>query len=127
MPKCLKADKHRKSSACQCAGDVPEVLRLRLPERSPCRGSYFSLPVTVTFANVLPDFTNRKGRSGLRRKGERMEETNKLPDKAEEPVLSLRDGNTTFLIGIHFNQSSKETLDDKVKKLIRDEVRKGNI
>ena len=56
-----------------------------------------------------------------------MEETNKLPDKAEEPVLSLRDGNTTFLIGIHFNQSSKETLDDKVKKLIRDEVRKGNI
>ncbi len=56
-----------------------------------------------------------------------MEETNKVPEKAEEPVLSLRDGNTTFLIGIHFNQSSKETLDDKVKKLIRDAVRKGNI
>ena len=51
-----------------------------------------------------------------------MEETNKQPDKAEVPMLLIRDGNTTFLIGIHFNQSSKETLDDKVKKLIRDEV-----
>ena len=51
----------------------------------------------------------------------------KSKGEPEEPVLSLRDGNTTFLIGIHFNQSSKETLDDKVKKLIRDEVRKGNI
>ena len=50
-----------------------------------------------------------------------------VPEKAEEPMLSLRDGNTTFLIGIHFNQSSRETLEDKVKKLIRNEVRKGNI
>lgn len=56
-----------------------------------------------------------------------MEETKKVPEKAEEPMLSLRDGNTTFLIGIHFNQSSRETLEDKVKKLIRNEVRKGNI
>lgn len=43
-----------------------------------------------------------------------------------QPVLELREGNTTFLIGLHFNENTRETLGDKIKKLIRKDVQDGN-
>ena len=43
-----------------------------------------------------------------------------------KPVLELREGNTTFLIGLHFSENTKETLGDKIKKLIRKDVQDGN-
>ena len=43
-----------------------------------------------------------------------------------QPVLELREGNTTFLIGLHFSENTRETLDDKIKKLIRKDVQDGN-
>lgn len=45
---------------------------------------------------------------------------------SSEPVLTMRRGNTTFLIGIHFNETKKETLDDKIRKMIRRDVENGN-
>lgn len=43
-----------------------------------------------------------------------------------KPVLELREGNTTFLIGLHFSENTRETIGDKVKKLIRKDVQDGN-
>ena len=43
-----------------------------------------------------------------------------------QPVLELREGNTTFLIGLHFSENTRETLGDKIKKLIRKDVQDGN-
>jgi uncharacterized protein YaaQ len=38
----------------------------------------------------------------------------------------MRRGNTTFLIGIHFDKTRKETLDDKIRKMIRRDIENGN-
>ena len=43
-----------------------------------------------------------------------------------KPVLELREGNTTFLIGLHFSENTRETLGDKIKKLIRKDVQDGD-
>ena len=44
----------------------------------------------------------------------------------QEPVLIMQNNGTTFLIGLHFSETSKETLEDKIKKLIRKDVENGN-
>ena len=38
----------------------------------------------------------------------------------------MRMGNTTYVIGVHFSQTSKDTLDDKMKRLMRDDVKADN-
>lgn len=38
-------------------------------------------------------------------------------------TFSMRVGKTTYLIGVHFSQTSRDTLEDKVKRLMRDEVK----
>ena len=50
------------------------------------------------------------------------------PEQKEKikPVLELREGNTTFLIGLHFSENTRETLGDKIKQLIRKDVQDGN-
>ncbi|MBO5571029.1 MAG: transposon-encoded TnpW family protein, partial [Clostridia bacterium] len=35
----------------------------------------------------------------------------------ESSGLIMKSGGTTFVIGLHFSETSKDTLDDKVKKL----------
>lgn len=40
--------------------------------------------------------------------------------------FSMQMDNTTYVIGIHFSKTSKETLDDKVKRLIQRDVKEGN-
>ena len=44
----------------------------------------------------------------------------------QEPVLIMKSNGTTFLIGLHFSETSKETLEDKIKRLIRKDVENGN-
>ena len=44
----------------------------------------------------------------------------------QEPVLIMQSNGTTFLISLHFSETSKETLEDKIKKLIRKDVENGN-
>jgi hypothetical protein len=44
----------------------------------------------------------------------------------EQPMLSMRLGRTNFLIGLHFAESGKETLEDKVKRLINRDVQNNN-
>lgn len=44
----------------------------------------------------------------------------------ESSGLIMKSGGTTFFIGLHFSETSKDTLDDKVKKLIKKDVENGN-
>ena len=49
------------------------------------------------------------------------------PEAAPESSgLVMKSGNKTFIIGLHFSETSKDTLEDKVKKLIRKDVEDGN-
>ena len=32
----------------------------------------------------------------------------------------------TFLVGIHFNKDSKETMEDKIRRMIRRDIETGN-
>ena len=45
---------------------------------------------------------------------------------AEQPRLTMKRGKTTFLIGLHFADKGKETLEDKVKRMISKDVQDGN-
>ena len=45
---------------------------------------------------------------------------------AEQPMLTMRLGRTNFLIGLHFAENGKESLDDKVKRLINRDVQNDN-
>lgn len=40
--------------------------------------------------------------------------------------LVMREGKTTFIIGLHFSKDSTDTLEDKVKKLIKRDVENDN-
>ena len=39
---------------------------------------------------------------------------------------TMKSGNKTLVIGLYFSETSKETLQDKVKKLIKKDVEDGN-
>ena len=40
--------------------------------------------------------------------------------------LTLRIGNTSYVLGLHFSETSKLTLEDKIKKLIRGDIQSNN-
>lgn len=56
------------------------------------------------------------------------ESTNTLKRTKLTPAGSfpMRMGNTTYIIGVHFSQTSKDTLEDKMKRLMRDDVKTAN-
>ena len=39
-----------------------------------------------------------------------------------EPLLKTTIGKITYLVGIHFNEDSKETMEDKIRRLIRRDI-----
>lgn len=45
---------------------------------------------------------------------------------SDTPMLTMRIGNMTFLVGIHFNKDSKETMEDKIHRMIRRDIETGN-
>ena len=49
---------------------------------------------------------------------------NTAPTTTEQdvPVLVRKIGKTTYMVGIHFSQTSKETMDDKVLRLIKNDI-----
>ena len=55
-----------------------------------------------------------------------MEKTkNAAPTTTEQtaPVIVRKIGKTTYTVGIHFSRTSKETMDDKVLRLIWNDIR----
>ena len=54
-------------------------------------------------------------------------EISATPEAAPEAGrLTMKSGNKTLIIGLHFSETSTETLQDKVKKLIKKDVEDGN-
>ncbi len=51
-----------------------------------------------------------------------MTNENVVTMKDGQPLLTMMRGKTTFLIGMYFNEKSKDTIDDKIKKIVRKEV-----
>ena len=55
--------------------------------------------------------------------GERMSENTIITEsRVIYPMLAVPIGNTTYMVGIHFNEATKETLDDKLKRLLKKEI-----
>ena len=50
----------------------------------------------------------------------------KAPKANPVGTFTMRIGNTTYVIGVHFSQTSKDTLEEKMKCLMRDDVRTDN-
>ena len=42
------------------------------------------------------------------------------------PTMPIKDGGSTIVIGFHFSSKQRETLDDKLKRMIRADVKTGN-
>ena len=40
------------------------------------------------------------------------------------PTVSKQIGKTTYIVRVHFSQTAKETMEDKIKRLLREEVRR---
>ena len=40
----------------------------------------------------------------------------------EQPDIVKRIGKTTYRVKIHFNPNSKETMSDKIKRMLRNEI-----
>ena len=41
---------------------------------------------------------------------------------SRQPCFRKVIGNTTYVVRVHFSETSKETMEDKVKRLIREDV-----
>ena len=37
-------------------------------------------------------------------------------------TFSMKLGKTTYMVGVHFSQTAKETMEDKIKRMLREEV-----
>ena len=40
------------------------------------------------------------------------------------PTVRGQIGKTTYIVRVHFSQTAKETMEDKIKRMLREEVRK---
>ena len=40
------------------------------------------------------------------------------------PTVRKQIGKTTYIVRVHFSQTAKETMEDKIKRLLREEVHK---
>ena len=47
-------------------------------------------------------------------------------EKKSSGELTLRIGNTTYVLGLHFSETSKLALEDKIKKLVRRDIERNN-
>ena len=52
-------------------------------------------------------------------------EMKKAPANVPEPLLKTTIGKITYLVRIHFNEDSKETMADKIDRLIRRDIQTG--
>lgn len=49
-------------------------------------------------------------------------EMKEAPAAVPEPLLKTTIGKITYLVGIHFSEESKETMEDKIRRLIRRDI-----
>ena len=49
---------------------------------------------------------------------------NTATNTATYPTVRKQIGKTTYIVRVHFSQTAKETMEDKIKRMLREEVRK---
>ena len=49
-----------------------------------------------------------------------------VPATVPEPLLKTTIGKITYLVGIHFSEDSKETMADKIDRMIRRDLQAGS-
>jgi len=54
-------------------------------------------------------------------------EKSNTPTKAEQPDFVKRIGKTTYRVKVHFNPNSRETMSDKIIRMLRNEVKKTTL
>ena len=42
------------------------------------------------------------------------------------PTITTKIGSTTYVVGLHFSKTSKETLQDKIKRMVLEDAKKEN-
>ena len=47
------------------------------------------------------------------------------PTAAPDPLLKTTVGKITYLVGVHFSEDAKETMPDKIDRMIRREIQTG--
>lgn len=52
-------------------------------------------------------------------------EMKEAPANVPEPLLKTTIGKITYLVGVHFNENSTETMADKIDRMIRRDVQSG--
>ncbi len=52
--------------------------------------------------------------------------TAKAPKGVPAGTFNMRMGNTSYIIGVHFSKTSRDTLEDKMKRLMGDDVKTAN-
>ncbi len=56
---------------------------------------------------------------------DRMSLTSFLPGQTpQRPTVRKQIGKTTYIVRVHFSETAKETMEDKIKRMLREEVRK---
>ena len=50
----------------------------------------------------------------------------KAPKANPAGTFNMKVGKTTYVIDVYFSETSKETMEDKVKRLIHDDVKTAN-
>ena len=53
-------------------------------------------------------------------------EMKEAPVNVPEPLLKATIGKITYLVGIHFSESSNETMADKIDRMIRRDIQTGS-
>ena len=49
---------------------------------------------------------------------------NTATNTAPCPTVRKQIGKTTYIVRVHFRETPKETMEDKIKRMLREEVRK---
>jgi len=47
-------------------------------------------------------------------------------EASDQPILPIRVGNTSFTVRLHFSETSRETMEEIVKKLIQRDIQEEN-
>jgi hypothetical protein len=51
--------------------------------------------------------------------------TKTAPTSAKQSYFSRKIGNTTFVVSVSFNEKAKESMDDKILRLVASDIQKG--
>jgi len=54
-------------------------------------------------------------------------EAEETPATVPEPLLKTTVGKITYLVGVHFSEDAKETMADKIDRMIRREIQTSSV